>query len=51
MIEEYFEGTEEELKLIGTDDILRWVLMHSDDKGAMDKINRLTWLYLQDKSK
>lgn len=27
------------------DDVLKWIIENSDDQEAMDKINRLTYIY------
>ena len=29
------------------DDIVWWIVKHSDDKAAMDKINKLSFVYTQ----
>lgn len=37
--------TEEELKKLTVDDIIRWIISHSEDDGVMDKINKLTFTF------
>lgn len=37
--------TEEELKKLSADDIIRWILSHCDDGEVMDKINKLTFTF------
>lgn len=37
----------EEITKLTLDDIIWWIVKHSDDKAAMDKINKLSFVYTQ----